>query len=893
MKLNRNIFVLLAVIMGAALFPPLSAAAEDGFFVATDKEIFLFQEPVDKIPDKDHIWDEERFFGLVAYGNHVKVRPISGGEYKKYGNKWYALLSAEDGEILCYVPKKGLEKVPPYKSIEPRRYLVKNDGAGLWLQPGKDGAYSLADYGFSLARGEVVTAVGELADGSGWLLFEFSTDIRRGDGGLGARYAWGKESEFASLDRYRADNSRVDENLLPEKMRFSDYQYIFGDTYSLTEEISEEPLEFLPVTKAMRESLLRKGFYLDPARLPVPEYGFQVDDMADYYSATSDYQADFITTDIFLHAFHLVFDRMLQKFERTYLSPQLEESMKMALMNLAPLKKACEAAGAGETWARARDMFSIPLALLEEKPGLRTKLSKDAADEVKRIMAASSVEPSLVTGGKIDYTTFRPRGHYTVSPELGRYFRAMSWLGSAELTLFPGREETDLEKVSLAALVSLLLAQQGKSWDAFEAPIDFLVGAPNTGGTAVYRELAKKHMGPLKAAPEKLADKKILTALASDIKKEVPGPMIQSVAGGDDSREHLDDRLPVFRMSGKRFTPDAYIMNMLTSPRVGTDNDPRNLPEGADVMAALGSKAADGLAAKNSHIKGYSANLEKMKTWVDGYLEEESSVYALWIRALRAGFRDSGSDQFFYKSPAWQWKKLSTNSASWAELKHDTVLYAEQSGAEMGDGGGEAGPFAPPLPRGYVEPDVQTYEALLDAVGRMSEFVAGFGMEPEGEDFMKEGVPYSERLETLADLLSTAARIARKQLDGAILTDEDYNDIKMLAGAFDARLLLPGETIDDPEQLKMALVTDVASDYFAGRALHIASGRPVRIYVFVNDASGGPRVTRGYIFSYYEFIRGLGEGRMTDEEWKEIVYGDDREEELKELLPAWYEELSR
>ena len=62
MKLNRNIFVLLAVIMGAALFPPLSAAAEDGFFVATDKEIFLFQEPVDKIPDKDHIWDEERFF---------------------------------------------------------------------------------------------------------------------------------------------------------------------------------------------------------------------------------------------------------------------------------------------------------------------------------------------------------------------------------------------------------------------------------------------------------------------------------------------------------------------------------------------------------------------------------------------------------------------------------------------------------------------------------------------------------------------------------------------------------------------------------------------------------------------------------------------------------------
>ena len=44
-----------------------------------------------------------------------------------------------------------------------------------------------------------------------------------------------------------------------------------------------------------------------------------------------------------------------------------------------------------------------------------------------------------------------------------------------------------------------------------------------------------------------------------------------------------------------------------------------------------------------------------------------------------------------------------------AELKHDTILYAEQSGAEMGDPGDdwEAGPFAQPFARGYVEPERQ------------------------------------------------------------------------------------------------------------------------------------------------------------------------------------------
>lgn len=890
MKLNVKFSILLVMALVALISAPCLSAAEDSLFVVTVKEAFLFSAPVDKIPDIDNLWEEERFYGTAAYGNHVKVRPIAGGEHRKYADGWYALLSEEDGDILCYIPKKGLEKVPAYKSFESVRYLVKEEGAGLWLKPDEAGGRSLSEYGYSLAAGEMVVAVGELpAEDGGWLLFKFSTDTRLGYGGIGARYAWGRERAFEPLEGYKPDNSRVDGALLPSKMRYADWAHRFGDGHE-EDPTYEKFIDFLPVTEPMREALLKKGFYVEPF-LPMNEYGIIVDDMADWYTASKDYQADFITTDMFLHAFHLIFDNMLQKFERTYLSPELEESMKIALMNLAPLQKAFESAGAGETWARARDMLSIPLALLEEKPGTRTKLSKNAAEEVKRILAAQGVEDSLVTGGKTDYTAFKPRGHYTVRPELERYFRAMNWLGSAELVLFPTRTDVNFANVSLAGLISLLLDLQGKSWDAFEAPIDFLVGAPNTGGTLIYRELARKHLGALNKSPAALADEKILAALAEDIRKEVPGPLIQSVAEGDDSREHLDDRLPVFRISGKRFTPDAYVMNMLTSPRVGTDDHPRNLPKGTDVMAALGSAAADQEAARDNDIKGYKDNLEKLKVWVDEYLAEEASVYTLWIKTLREGFKDSGSDQFFYRSPAWGWKKLSTNSASWAELKHDTVLYAEQSGAEMGAGDEESGPFAPPQPRGYVEPDPQLFDTLHGAVRRMSEFIEEFGMEPEDEDFMEEGVPYSMKLQTLSELLEAAATIARKQINGEILTDDDYDYIKIMAGAFDGRLLLPGEHVLDNEQLKMALVTDVATDFLGARVLHVASGRPARIHVFVNDASGGPRITRGYIFSYYEFIRGMSEGRMTDEEWKEIVYDDSRAEEVKEFRPSWYEEL--
>jgi hypothetical protein len=869
-------------------------AGGDGLYVVTADEVPLFGKPVAKVPAADDLWDLPNFYGVAVYGNHLKLRAITDSKLRQFAGEWYVLLSPEDGKALCYIRKEGIEKVPEHTSFKPRSFMVKKDGTELRLQPGKGGsARSLSAEGFSLARGETVTAVGEFSEGKeGWLLFEFSTDTRFGDGGVGSRYAWGKKADFGSLEGYRPDNSRVDKGLLPSKMRYSAMSSLYGDGF-LGADTPEKMTEFLPVTKDMAASLLRKGFYIDDP-WTMDEYALQVDDLADYYRYTTDYQADFITADLFLHAFHLVFDRMLQKFERTYLAPALGESMKTALAVLGGIEEACASAGAGETWKTARDMFSVPLALLEEKPGKRIKLSKNASEEVARILAAKDVTDSAVTGAKIDYTSFRPRGHYTLRPELERYFRAMSWLGSAELALFSDDGTPEPGNVAAAALVSLVLGEQEEQWNAFEAPIDFLVGASNTGGTRIYRKLAKERVGALSGAAQRLTDGKILSALAGEIKKTVPGPLIRSTPGGDDGTKDFASRLPVFRMSGKRFTPDAYVMNMLTSPRVGTGANPRNLPEGADVMAALGSPAADGLAAKNNRVKGYAEALKKLKAWMDEHLAGEETVYSLWIKAFHEGFRDSGSDQFFYRSPAWNWKKLSTFSASWAELKHDTVLYAEQSGAEMGDGGGtEAGPFAPPQPKGYVEPDPRTFDILLSAVSRMQSFIREFGMEPEDEEFEKEGIPYTSRLDTLAELLTIARDIAAKETGGKLLTAEDYGNIKYLARAFNARLLLPGEMVENTEQLRMALVTDIATDYFEGRVLHIASGRPQRIHVFVNDASGGPRVTRGFIFSYYEFVRSLGGGRMTDEEWKALVYDQARSGELKKHHPAWYEELRK
>jgi hypothetical protein len=260
-----------------------------------------------------------------------------------------------------------------------------------------------------------------------------------------------------------------------------------------------------------------------------------------------------------------------------------------------------------------------------------------------------------------------------------------------------------------------------------------------------------------------------------------------------------------------------------------------------------------------------------------------------------AGFEDSGSEQFFYRSEGWGWKKLATNLASWAELKHDTILYAEQSAAEMGEGDDYwAGMYDLPKPRGYVEPDPQFFEAMLNAADYLQTFIREYGVEENDPD--KE-TSYIERLDKFSELLERMRDIARKEVAKERLTPEEYASIKDTAKAFDTGLLLPGAhswsyMIDEGELRKMAVVADVATNGWDETVLEVGVGVPRAIYVFVNDQSGGARVTKGYVFSYYEFEQPMEE-RMTDEEWKAIVYDPSRAEELEKFRPSWYEEFKK
>jgi hypothetical protein len=296
--------------------------------------------------------------------------------------------------------------------------------------------------------------------------------------------------------------------------------------------------------------------------------------------------------------------------------------------------------------------------------------------------------------------------------------------------------------------------------------------------------------------------------------------------------------------------------------------------------------------------------MKSLKGEIGGFISNDGSFYTAWLDILKNYFAASGSKQFFYNSGPWQWKKLVTASAAWAEMKHDTMLYAKQGGAEMGGVDGGAARYAPPEPRGYVEPDPEAFEAIIATLDRLDEFFGKFSFESEGETGggdneygqitaeISAPLEYTQKIARFRELCALAGNIAKREAAGEALTTDDYASIKEIAGAFRPQILLPGGIeVYDWEQLRMAVVADAATDFFSGEALHVATGTPRKIYVYVNDKWGGSRVTRGYVYSYYEFARPLEDGRLTDEEWRAEVYDHTKQDELKKLHPAWYGEL--
>ena len=626
----------------------------------------------------------------------------------------------------------------------------------------------------------------------------------------------------------------------------------------------------------------------------------------------------FITADTLLHLYHVQFDETLKDIEEREFYKDVVALTEALVAEVGTLK----ADDADFTAAQQKVATYLAIGLKALKPDAPTPkgVAQKDVDEVLEKMAKhegfwpdpdKQPCPWALFRYSEDFSQYVPRGHYARSEALKKYFVGMMWFGRLTFLIKghdpygPNREalvspeEAKRQTLAAGIITKLLdgakLAGGRKAYDVWEriyVVTSFYVGLADDLGFAEYKEALTKVCGASMELTA-LADDKKFAALKRELAKHHP-PAIYSGTGaveaqgtGADDLDKALDKTTGFRLMGQRFIPDSYMMGKLVYPTVGpptrdgmftyvmTPGGPiRGFPRGLDVMTLLGSDRAralltelgdDAYRGDGKTVFSYDEALTKLKKEYAGLSDTDwnRNLYWSWLHALKPLLWEYGKGyQAFMATAAYRTKALNTALASWAQLRHDTILYAKQSYTMTA-------PTSAPVPQkpvaGYVEPLPEFYARLL-ALARMTS--KGLGEMKVLNDQAKFRLGQFEK--TLERLLA----ITEKELADKELTEDDYRWIEHFGQHIESLAVPPGPKGEQPA-MKTTLAADVHTDQNSRQVLEEATGY-VDLGVFVYRQPDGRLVIgAGPVLSYYEFKHPMAD-RLTDEKWRELLKGDKR-----------------
>ena len=638
------------------------------------------------------------------------------------------------------------------------------------------------------------------------------------------------------------------------------------------------PFQLKEFDSKLYNMLGRNGFAIVPAEHNQLFHVYEKNDYADFPS--------FVTTDLYLQLFHLYFDCVLRDVEEKHLdslmivfSSQMEAEMKTLTSNQdAEVKAAAEfdqAWFAVASWLFSHDKAPASAATLNVPEAYKKMVMEEITKAIDAENGYSDMLEYFPPEEMFGYSLFRPRGHYTRSKVCSRYFRGMMWLQTAH---FGTNKPSKMKQIALIANVFNQQPKLSAIYNKVSEPITYLMGTPDNV-TLIQVANRIKEMGlPIE---QLLSSRKEMANLTKDI-EEIAKRQMRIELKKTRGSKYVVDIMP------QRYQPDAEAL--ITTTDQDSPVSLRPCPKGLDWMAVMGLPGAERILMDELKEAQKWADFPKALTTARKKAATtpwEACVANQWMYTLQSLGDTAQSLPYFMQSPQWQKKNLDTALASWAELKHDAILYAKQPMlAECGDGGPE-----PPVVKGYVEPNVKFWEKAIALVTRMDKVLTTYGLQTE-----KAKAVY-ERIKEMAEFCRD---ISKKELNGGKITDEEYNQIEIIGSTVENISL---ELVSEDNQMlqgwsdvvstdkKVAVVADVFTAAGENVAiddkcvLYEGVGPAYEIYVVV-EIDGSLYLTRGSVLSYREFTRLISDPRMTDEEWQE---------ELKKSptggTPSWMKEI--
>lgn len=636
--------------------------------------------------------------------------------------------------------------------------------------------------------------------------------------------------------------------------------------------------------------LAQNGFVVVPGSYQQFDDAYRrMDDTWDYTTG----KAPFVTTDSLLHYLYLAYQNALMFLEMDTFYADVADFLMQGYQ--AAEAQYHDAIGTPlEAAARSAAVYyAVPLMLIadgesyylvgyEQRPvygeSKAAPSSVIAAADADIIATAQPLVDLALAGEEResvpfledydeDFSQYKPRSYYAGNPLLESYFRAMMWLGRITFT---ARSQTDT-LTGVLALRALENSGAYANWLHVAETLDFLVGPIDDYSPRDYAPIAENAFGsglPL----DTLTDSARWDTFKAGV-DQLPPPRVNSIPleQGALTEEEMVEQTRGFRLFGQRFTFDGYVMQQLIYPAVGTADMSRTLPLGLDVPAVLGSDEAFALtdAAGATDYLNYTDHVAELRGEVNGMSASDwlENLYGGWLWTLQPlAVRDPALVPPMMQTDAWQRKDLSTFLGSYTELKHATLLYAEQPMGGLGGGGMEP----PVVSFGYVEPQPLVFARISIVAGLLDQGLAERGL--YGTEYYSPLMSVKSALSTTSRLSALIAEMARKGVAGEPLT---YDEAYFLQENFGQQLWYIRyeleEWITNPPE-NTALIADVASNAAAGTALELAVAEPDTIYVITNSPYG-LQVTRGAVYSYYEFTVNI-DGRMTDDEWRQQVATD-------------------
>ena len=643
------------------------------------------------------------------------------------------------------------------------------------------------------------------------------------------------------------------------------------------------------LTEQQIETMKKNGFVVAPQG---PYGSWTLMHYNDVVEAYKDLKEEnipiFVTSDTLLHLYHIQFNEILKDIENEEFFDKVK-TMSEAMLNESLNQYDSLTGDLKEAVRRNVAYFAVGLKLLAPDTMVPEFIEDEVTTELQLIEQHSGFVPSPIFGYREDYSQYVPRGHYTRSERLEKYFKAMMWYGRMAFLLrgdpWTISEENARIQTLGASLISSSMdkvktdnASVGDFWNRVYAVTSFFVGLADDLTPYEYKDAILEVFGENFDVTELENDNQLLNlkvALAKMPSPRIYGgtgniPVESTLEWGLEALENLLEKTKGMRFMGRRYVPESYIFQNLVYPAVGRftgSGEPftmgwidgfgwgRAFPRGLDVMAVLGSDRAWEIlqAEGDTAFENYSEQLGKLRGEFAAFDENNwnRNLYWSWLYALKALLTKPGTGYpTFMQTQAWQDKELNTALASWAELRHDTILYAKQSYTPY---------MGIPEPKpvvGYVEPVSEFYARVLALTKMTNRGLTEMNvLNQESKD----------RLQHLENLLNRLLAISIKELKNEELTEEEYEFIREFSEELEP-------IIAGMEHLakETRIIADVHTDTNSERVLEEGTGYLNWILAAYKVPDGRIIMGAGPVFSHYEFKQPMSD-RLTDEGWMELL----------------------